>query len=788
MDDIFDRFFRALEHFLKTVFEGDDGDKDAQSDAQTQTSARRTTSAIPATKRQIPISGGNGGKQKIAILGGGMSSVVTAFELTNQPGWQDQYDITLYQMGWRLGGKGASGRNMTAFNRIEEHGLHVWGGFYDNAFRAMQKCYDELNRPPGMSIRTWQDAFIGQRYFYLMETHPDGSWQPWSFNLPPRDSLPGNPDNPDEPAPPTSFWAILADVMEMIQQWFEQHEPPANTAQTATPATVADAQPAPLAQLYHPRFPNFGDLLKDVEDRIAQGLEHELDKAFTSDAHYGLHIIEKLLESALHDLEHLGQEALDHIADAILAVLDHIIAYVYDHYIDPVVTKIRHIAILINLLLTMMRGIIGDRLYREPFDSINNLTFDQWLSKHGARDITINSPLLHALHDLIFAFPNGNLSVDNRNVEAGTMLRTSLRVIRYRGYVIYRMAAGMGDIVFAPFYEVLKRRGVKFKFFHKVTHLGIADDGKSIGTITVAKQVNIKDDAEYEPLVTVNTLPCWPSTPLYDQIEEGELLSAQQINLEAKTYDWQDVDTFTLQKGVHFDLVVLGISIGALPEICRDLYNANAAWKAMLDNILTVRTQSMQLWMNKTLPELGWQYPMPMTGCVPDTEMDTWVEMYQLIDKESWPQDSVKSIQYFTGVMSDDAPYDEALNAAKQNALAIVQNIGKLWPDATQPDSQALDWQDLVGSAYTYGAELFYQQYFRANIDPTERYVLTVANSTQYRMQAGQTGYDNLYVTGDWIENRNNLGMIEGANMGGMMTSRAICGYPEQISGEGDFY
>ena len=49
--------------------------------------------------------------QKIAILGGGVGAVVTAFELTSQPDWQKRYDITLYQMGWRLGGKGASGRN-----------------------------------------------------------------------------------------------------------------------------------------------------------------------------------------------------------------------------------------------------------------------------------------------------------------------------------------------------------------------------------------------------------------------------------------------------------------------------------------------------------------------------------------------------------------------------------------------------------------------------------------------------------------------------------------------------
>ena len=31
----------------------------------------------------------------------------------------------------------------------------------------------------------------------------------------------------------------------------------------------------------------------------------------------------------------------------------------------------------------------------------------------------------------------------------------------------------MGDTIFTPFYQVLKRRGVKFKFFHAVTNLGL---------------------------------------------------------------------------------------------------------------------------------------------------------------------------------------------------------------------------------------------------------------------------------------------------------------------------
>jgi uncharacterized protein with NAD-binding domain and iron-sulfur cluster len=43
-------------------------------------------------------------KRRITILGGGVGAMTTAFELTNWSGWQDAYDIDIYQMGWRLGG------------------------------------------------------------------------------------------------------------------------------------------------------------------------------------------------------------------------------------------------------------------------------------------------------------------------------------------------------------------------------------------------------------------------------------------------------------------------------------------------------------------------------------------------------------------------------------------------------------------------------------------------------------------------------------------------------------
>ena len=84
---------------------------------------------------------------RVAILGGGAGAMTAAMWLSTR-GWRNRFEsITVYQMGWRLGGKGASGRGV--HDRIEEHGLHVWLGFYDNAFRTLAACYDEPWAGPG---------------------------------------------------------------------------------------------------------------------------------------------------------------------------------------------------------------------------------------------------------------------------------------------------------------------------------------------------------------------------------------------------------------------------------------------------------------------------------------------------------------------------------------------------------------------------------------------------------------------------------------------------------------
>src|SRR5262245_33107864 len=98
-------------------------------------------------------------RRRIIILGGGVGALTTAYYLTTRPNWEQEYDIIVYQLGWRLGGKCASSRNAGEHDRIEEHGLHVWFGFYENAFALMRAVYAALGRPAGSPFAKIDDAF-----------------------------------------------------------------------------------------------------------------------------------------------------------------------------------------------------------------------------------------------------------------------------------------------------------------------------------------------------------------------------------------------------------------------------------------------------------------------------------------------------------------------------------------------------------------------------------------------------------------------------------------------------
>ncbi len=665
--------------------------------------------------------------------------------------------MTLYQLGWRLGGKGASGRGVRG--RIEEHGLHIWMGFYENSFRAIRQVFEEV-QPIYRRItdyeqnpfKSWRDAFKPHNYIVLAE-NIQNQWKTWGLEFPANNELPGEGDG---------MLLSSRDYLVMLVKFLCKHH---------CNSILLDIESL-LIKLRKERFKIWRVLgkLPCVLGRVFKFISYDVAKTLW-----------KLFDS-VHNNHRLDLSLIEEIVQKYRKWLHVVIAEVGESS-----DELRRLLTVLELVAVTLYGLIKDDVLNKGLDSIDVYDFRQWLRRHGALEFAVLSAPVQSIYDLVFGYENGELK--KANFAAGVAVRSIVRIaLTYKGAVFWKMQAGMGDTVFAPPYLVLKERGVKFKFFHKVEQLHLSEDKKFIDTIKVGVQATLKaGQEEYEPLVNVKNLPCWPAWPRYEQLEQGETLKERNINLESFYSDWENPASITLKKGEDFDHVVLGISIGALPYLCQELAEANLAFKNMLNNIGTVRTQAMQLWLDQDLQALGWDQPSPVMDAYVEP-LNTWSDMSQLIDKEDWPEGSVKNIAYFCGPMvgqvepaTDHVEPMRAMTRVWQASLTHVQTAMEyLWPNIKpKNNTYGIDFQHFVSSGdQRTDMEKFNAQFFKANIDPSERYVLSLKGTTAYRLRANESGFHNLTLTGDWIRNGFNAGCIEATTMSGMQAAYAVSGYP----------
>ncbi len=108
----------------------------------------------------------------------------------------------------------------------------------------------------------------------------------------------------------------------------------------------------------------------------------------------------------------------------------------------------------------------------------------------------------------------------------------------------------------------------------------------------------------------------------------------------------------------------------------------------------------------------------------------------------------------------------------------MAEDLSALWPRSSNQCAE-FDWGLLVNC--TGEKDAFDSQFFCANIDPTERYVLSLPGTAQYRLTSGNSMFENLFLAGDWTFTDINIGCIEAAVISGKMASQAICGEPDHI-------
>lgn len=700
-----------------------------------------------------------GPKQRIAVLGGGVGALSAAFYLTEQPGAADTYDITVYQQGWRLGGKCASGHDMREGygHRIYEHGLHIFGGFYYQAFDLLRRAYLAVDRPDGHPNQQVWDAFTPEDAVALVDRgKTPGADSIWYINFPPNDEVPG------ADLEGKSVSEMISELVAML----------VNLQPGQVFGGVGNGKSAPKIT---------GSPLTDALNllRSALGAAEAVAKKVLSDIvlHQAIHLIE--LHAVSMRKEHASAEELRGIERFLLA------AY---------------------LVQTIINGVIADKVIEKGYDSLDVYELSEWLYKNAvivARKFPewgpaekratelINWTPITSAYDYVFGYGDGG-DENKRTFAAGTALRSFLLlVVGYKGHFFWKMKGAMGDVVIAPLYLALRKRGVKFKFFSRITSVNVHPTEDIVASIDYAEQVALVDPTqEYQPLIDVPLpgwpadmpLEGWPAQPLWNQLKNGKKLAAEGRNFEHDTNDDPGPGDIPRQLlfGTDFDRVILGISVGGLKQVCASFPARlpKSKWGPMFGALTLTRTCAMQLWFTRTIDDLGCKGP-DRTLAGASQPYSAWSDMSHLLSRETWSgAQRPMGIAYFCGQLPGPENGRGADRKAWDKAITWLQtNTQMYWPRAVSATSPyVLDPQLLFDPEPEAGGDPLERQYIRANTMPSDLYVQSPKNSVYTRMDANQSGLSNLFLAGDWTLNGLNAGAAEAAAKSGARCAQAIAG------------
>ncbi len=710
---------------------------------------------------------------KVAIIGGGCAAIATAFELS-RPELKGRFDITVYQPGWRLGGKGASGRGPSG--RIQEHGLHIWLGFYENAFRLLRECYEELAIDPGnFDVSDWRSAFIVENDVGLSSRSSKPGLHNWSATFPPRPGLPGDPISTAELLSLPRYIARALDLLETLikstdsrRQDGGQSGGMANVGPTGFSARSIGGDPRRL--------------LRIITDVV--GGSFAVSAAVLVEAlavlQVGLKMLPPALTNPLNDLaEWIAHHLRKWLERSLMA--------------EP---YFQHVWELMDIVVATVVGSLRAGLLTDPrgFDAIDDYDWREWLLLNGASERSVQSAFICGLYDLVMSYEDGA----RPRLAASSALRGTLMMFfNYRGALYWRLRAGMGDVIFAPYYEVLRRRGVKFEFFHRLNNVRLASEAELqpgerpfVTGLDFDVQAKIKGGGEYAPLIEVKGRPCWPATPDLGQLEEGERFAAEGWDFESH-WDTRHVEKKSIEVVKDFDFVVLGLSVATLPYVCGEILARDPRWRAMVENVKTTATQAFQIWLKQDLRELGWTAPN-FLGSANTKPFNAWCDLAHTIPEEDWSQPP-RTVLYFCAALAEPPPPsgehdpDHQASSHEQvrlNALSYLRETGcQIWPGAYDARGD-FRWDllasgDAAGSTqFLDGESRFSTQYWTANINPSDRYVLAVPGSAKYRISPLDMSYDNLTIAGDWTDCGLNEGCVEAAVISGRLAAHALSGLP----------
>ena len=702
--------------------------------------------------------------KRVAIVGGGPAGLAAAWEIATR----SDAEVTLYQMGWRLGGKLATSRNADVAQRIEEHGIHILFGAYENTFHLLQAAHAKL-------ITEWKDDFEESNHASLCEW-VGGAWRPWGITFP---RIPGDPGEALDKGQ-TGSTTMVGQAKQLLG-WFADYA----IQQLGGPFVQAVLRWAVQTWL---------DLSFQLLESVGSALG-------PSDVAY----IEKRMRWVLIALKIYRALGTAFWQAAGLLGAD----------AAPKIDRLRRLWIMAEISAAALMGLLRAQVDGDTTQDLDAHELRAWLSDHvplgsGLSAVTAESAPLRMVYEVVFAYEGGDSA--KPKIAAGTAVRGLLRLLLdYRGAFIYKMKRGSETIV-TTLYEALLATGrMTFEFFHRLDRVELSADGKRVEKLHFHRQAT--PTAPYQPL---DANHAWPDHPHYGQLAEGATLQAGSELAYAKGYDLESRFTSSTVGAPlvvprradptddtlpGFDAVVLAVSLGGLRDgaVADDLRGdgladaqktpAQLAFAAMLAHSSVAATQSAQLWFSKGAEDMGWSLDGDLVGTF-GQPFGNWADLGLVIPAEKWVAPHLpKHVAYLAGPLPDlwmpglFSPDLWRAQTQQQVREWLERQAQALWPDAFDPAGNFL-WDLLVDPANGVGPARLASQWFRANRNEAELYTLTLPGSTPHRLRPGGSGLENLVLAGDWTHTGFDVGAVEAAVMSGRQAARALLGIPFTVYAE----
>jgi len=711
-------------------------------------------------------------KRRIIILGGGIGGLTTAYYLSRTPELRDRFDVTVHQMGWKLGGKISSGRDKEGRNL--EHGLHIWFGCYDNAFRMLQEIYANWQPPSGSPFQTWRDVVSPQDFTPIGVRMDDG----WGFAAVewPRDS-----GTPGEARLFPSFWEMISEMINAIGIFLKRLE-------DGNPQTTVPQSEGPFAHLLH----TIEHGVDDAGSALAQRLRYILDTRdlLGSEVAAMLHGAAKALGP---DPLSSDKETLQILADTAAHLRDNSVAGKVGTQTDRATAQLCNEAFHIGL--TLIKGMITDLIMQnQPLESLDDIEFRSWLLKHGAKsEIVAHSSVVRSLYDTAFFYQDGDPS--KPSVGTGCAIGIVLRLaVTYKGAMAWELQGGMGDVFISPLYQRLLQQGVRFEFFSKVVAIRPEQERNAIASVEVITQAEMLPG--YELLRRFGEVDCWLAEPDWAHLKDGERLQAARVDFESHWCAEPPVSTSTLRRGIDFDDVVLAMPVGTWKKLneepgpCDEILARGGRFAAFTEALGIVPTIALQLWTSAASKTLGWVGARPAVVAGPEP-ICVWADMSQVLRSETPMTPPALGLHYLCGTYptqlyarpswETDTP---ARARAEVTAMALKfldRDAGIYWPLAV--GDNGFHWSMLADSAGRKDAARLSAQYIRTNIDPTECCVRSDVGTTKFRLGPDESGFEGLWLAGESTRNGFNATCVEATIMSGMAAANAIGGLGLEIVG-----